>query len=186
MDCQRAARELIEFFRFGELDARSAPHLDHLEVCLACREQVGLDRELVLRLQRALAARVDGHAASPGAWLEIRRRALEPEPRTWHSRLLPALRLAPVGAMAIVVLALLAPVAGFSPFQMRPELASLPTGQGLQETAINDPVDPYRGHGWLRYVTPPPPSAPPTGALPTTDPGELLVARSDPASGLSR
>ena len=58
VDCQRAARELIEFFRFGELDARSAPHLDHLEICLACREQVGMDRELVLRLQRALAARV--------------------------------------------------------------------------------------------------------------------------------
>jgi len=186
VDCQRVARELIEFFRFGELDERSAPHLDHLEVCLACREQVGLDRELVHRLRRALAARVDGHAASPGAWLEIRRRALEPEPPTWRSRLLPALRLAPVGAMAIVLLALIAPVAGFSPFQVRPELGSMPTWQRFQEVAINDPVDPYEGHGWLRYVTPPPPSAPPTGKLAATDPGELLVARSYPASGPTR
>jgi len=186
MNCRRVARELIEFFRFGELDARSAPHLDHLEVCLACRQEVGLDRELVLQLQRGLAARVDGHAASPGAWLEIRRRALEPEPSTWRGRLLPVLRLAPVSAMAIVLLALLAPVVGFSPFQVQPELGSLPTWQRFQEAAINDPVDPYQGRGWLRYVTPPPPSAPPTGRLAAADPGERLVARSQPASGPAR
>ena len=89
MSCARIAREVIEFFRFGDLDARSAPHLDHLAVCAACRDEVGLDRELVVALQRAIGARVDGHAASPGAWLEIRRRALQPEPPTWRVRLLP-------------------------------------------------------------------------------------------------
>ena len=79
MSCARISRQVIEFFRFGDLDARSVPHLEHLAVCAACRDEVGLDRGLVIQIQRALAARVDGHAPSPGAWLEIRRRALEPD-----------------------------------------------------------------------------------------------------------
>ena len=183
MSCRRVARELIEFFRFGDLDARSAPHLDHLEVCQACREEVGLDRELVLQLQRALQARVDGHAASPGAWLEIRRRAVQPEAPSWRTRLWPVLRLTPMGAMLIVLVAVIAPVAGFSPFRAPPQLSSIQTWQNFTETAANDPVDPYDGRWWLRYISAPPPSEPLTGLLPAVDPGERVVALAEPAGG---
>ncbi|MEX0630523.1 MAG: hypothetical protein WEE67_00690 [Chloroflexota bacterium] len=182
MDCRRVARELIEFFRFGELDARSAPHLDHLEVCLACRQEVGLDRELVLQLQRALAARVDGHAPSPGAWLEIRRRALEEEPPRWRLRLQPLSRLAVVGGTAIVLLALVAP-AGLSPFDVQPELVYRePTWQNFEEAASGELVDPYAGRWWLRYATPAP-SALASGSLATVDPWERLVMPSRIRSG---
>ncbi len=117
MSCARVAREVIDFFRFGDLDARSAPHLDHLATCVDCREEVGLDRELVLQLQKSLLARVEGHAASPGTWLEIRRRALQPDAPTWRSRFLPVFRLAPVGAAVVLAIALLAPAGAFSPFR---------------------------------------------------------------------
>lgn len=184
MDCRRAARELIEFFRFGELDARSAPHLEHLEVCLACRREVGLDRELVIQLQRALAARVDGHAPSPGAWLEIRRRALEEESPGWRLRLrlLPISRLALVGGTAIVLLALVAP-AGLSPFQVQPELVySEPTWQNFEEAASGELVDPYAGRWWLRYATHAP-SALATRSLATVDPWERPVTPAQRSSG---
>jgi hypothetical protein len=182
VDCRRAARELIEFFRFGELDARSAPHLEHLEVCLACREEVGLDRELVLQMQRALAARVDGHAPSPGAWLEIRRRALEDERPRWRLRLVPLSRLALVGGTAIVLLALVAP-AGLSPFHVQPEVAYRePTWQNFEASAPGDLVDPYAGRWWLRYATQAP-SALASGSLATADPWEQLVMPSQRSSG---
>ena len=58
MSCRRVQRELIERFRFGELDARSAPHLAHLHGCTDCRDEVGLERSVVHHLQRALAERV--------------------------------------------------------------------------------------------------------------------------------
>lgn len=185
MSCARIAREVIDFFRFGELDARSAPHLEHLAVCVACREEVGLDRELVIQLQRAIRARVDGHAASPGAWLEIRRRALQPETRTWWSRLLPVFRLAPVGAAFVLAIALLTPAGGFSPFRVAPASTEIPLLQRYQETAIDDPVDPYDGRGWLRYVTPPPPSAPATRELASADPGARQARAPQPVSGLA-
>jgi len=182
VDCRRVARELIEFFRFGELDARSAPHLDHLEVCLACRQEVGLDRELVLQLQRALAARVDDHAPSPGAWLEIRRRALEEERPRWRLRLVPLSRLALVGGTAIVLLALVAP-SGLSPFDVQRDLVdSEPTWQNFDEAASGELVDPYAGRWWLRYATQAP-STLATGSLATVDPWEHVVTSSRIRSG---
>ncbi|HEX9737622.1 MAG TPA: hypothetical protein VGA91_00180 [Candidatus Limnocylindria bacterium] len=182
MDCRRVARELIEFFRFGELDARSAPHLEHLEVCLACRQEVGLDRELVHQMRRALAARVDGHAPSPGAWLEIRRRALEEEPPRWRLHLQPLSRLAVMGGTAIVLLALVAP-AGLSPFDVQPELPYRePTWQNFEEAASGELVDPYAGRWWLRYATPAP-SALASGSLATVDPWEHVVTPSRIRSG---
>jgi len=182
VDCRRAARELIEFFRFGELDARSAPHLEHLEVCPACRLEVGLDRELVIQLHRALAARVDGHAPSPGAWLEIRRRALEDERPRWRLRLLPLSRLALVGGTTIVLLALVAP-AGLSPFQVQPELVYRePTWQNFEEAASGELLDPYAGRWWLRYATQAP-TAVASGSLATVDPWEHVVTPSRIRSG---
>jgi hypothetical protein len=168
MSCQRISREVIEFFRFGDLDARSAPHLEHLAVCAACREEVGLDRTLVIQLQRALAARVDGHAASPGAWIEIRRRALEPERPGWLSRVMPVLRLAPLGATVIVVLALLA-TPGVSPFRIdrHPVVGSVePTWRILEEVEALDMADGALERWWLRYVTV---RAPHTGAVATLE-----------------
>ena len=184
MDCRRVARELIESFRFGELDARSAPHLDHLETCRECRELVGLDRELVGQLQRALRVRVDGHAASPGAWLEIRRRALEPKPAGWRGWLLPVLRLAPMGAVAVLALALLIPVSGLSPFRVRPTLDNMPTWPNFLERAETDLVDPFGERWWLRYATPPPPSALATGVLATAEPPITARAHPDSSGGL--
>lgn len=185
MDCRRVARELLEFFRFGELDVRSAPHLDHLEVCRDCREVVGLDRELVAQLRRALQARVAGHAASPGAWVEIRRRALEPDPVGWRNRLLPVLRLAPIGAVAVLALALIAPVSSLSPFHVRPSIVNMPTWPNFEERTDGEYVDPFGGKWWLRYTTPPPPSAPPTRELPAVDAGARVFARTEPATRLT-
>jgi hypothetical protein len=175
MSCARISREVIEFFRFGDLDARSAPHLEHLAVCAACREEVGLDRGLVIQLQRALAARVDGHAASPGAWLEIRRRALESEQPGRFGRLLPGFRLAPLGATVLVVLALLA-TPNISPFRVDRDLASgssEPTWRILEQVEALDVADAESERWWLRYVTV---SAPHTGAVATFDPREQLPA----------
>ncbi|RPH33096.1 MAG: hypothetical protein EHM90_06500 [Chloroflexi bacterium] len=173
MSCERVAREVIEFFRFGDLDARCAPHLEHLAVCVACREAVGLDRALVIQLRRAFAARVDGHAVSPGAWIEIRRRALEPEAPTLLSRLLPVLRLAPVGATAIVVLAMLV-APNLNPLRVHPDLAARePTWRILEEVEAMDVDDGEAERWWLRYVTV---SAPHTGAVATFDRWELVPA----------
>ncbi|MGH2463447.1 MAG: hypothetical protein ACRDFZ_07495 [Candidatus Limnocylindria bacterium] len=181
-NCRQVVRELIEFFRFGELDSRSAPHLDHLEVCFACRQDVGLDRQLVLQLQRSLAARVDGHAASPGAWLEIRRRALEEERPSWRARLQPAARLGLVGSTAIILLSLVAPN-GLSPFDVRPELGQqAATWQNFDAGPSGDPVDPNAGRWWLRYANRAP-STLASGSLATVDPWERLAAPSRQPSG---
>jgi hypothetical protein len=186
MDCRRAARELIEYFRFGDLDERSEPHLDHLDTCLSCRREVGLDRELVHHLQRTLHERISGaHEASPETWLAIRRRALEPERVGWRARLLPTLRLVPVGAMVIVVAVLAGPVVGGA-LRDQPRLMSLPTAQGFVEAAANDPVDPFDGRWWLRYTSPPPPSEPPRGILPAVELRERQATPSQPASGPAR
>jgi hypothetical protein len=79
MTCRRVCRELIELVRFGELDVRSAPHLDHLADCRGCRDEVGLNRELVQQLRHALQARVEGAAPSAGAWSAILARTQLPE-----------------------------------------------------------------------------------------------------------
>lgn len=79
MTCRRVCRELVELVQFGELDVRSAPHLDHLAECWACRDEIGVNRELVRHLRRALQARIDGAAPSPGVWSAIVARTQLPE-----------------------------------------------------------------------------------------------------------
>jgi hypothetical protein len=77
MTCRKVCRELLERIRFGEeLDFRSAPHLAHLERCLQCREEIGLDRTIVRQLQRALRMRVEAHEPSERAWQVVSARAL--------------------------------------------------------------------------------------------------------------
>ena len=79
MSCRKATRELLERFRFGEeLGEESAPHLEHLRTCAACREEIGLDRTLVRHLQEALRQRVAGAAPPETAWLGIRARLHSP------------------------------------------------------------------------------------------------------------
>ena len=79
MSCRRICRELLWLARFGELGPSSAPHLDHLADCRACRDEVGFDRALVQQLRLALAERIEQAAPSPAAWGEILMRAQEPE-----------------------------------------------------------------------------------------------------------
>lgn len=116
MTCRKVSRELLERFRFGEeLDARSAPHLEHLQTCLTCREEVGVDRALVTQLRRALQARVDGYEPSANSWQLVRERALAAEGTaltwsSWFRRLTAGIRAA--GAVAAVALVLMIGTSG--------------------------------------------------------------------------
>jgi hypothetical protein len=183
MSCRNVARELLEFFRFGDLDWRSAPHLAHLETCSACREAVGLDRELVIQLQRALEARVQGHQPSPGVWLEIRRRALEPEPRPGRRRLAWTFGVLPLGAAFTLMGILVAP--GFlSAPRLQP--SRMPADTGFRAAADNDPLPPHADGWYLAYLTPPPPSPPATQLTAWVDPSGRLSSQPRPASGLTQ
>jgi hypothetical protein len=89
VSCNKVRRELLEQFRFPmELGARSGPHLAHLESCAACREDVGINRELVEQLRRALRERVEGSDPSAASWDLVRRRALDRPARPWTMRVL--------------------------------------------------------------------------------------------------
>jgi hypothetical protein len=112
MSCRRICRELVELFRFGELDRRSAPHLEHLATCRHCRDEVGFDRELVDRLRTALAQRVEHEGPSGSAFAAILARTQSDEAFGWRRwlRLNPGLladRLRAASGVAVVGLAVL-------------------------------------------------------------------------------
>jgi anti-sigma factor RsiW len=87
VSCSRARRELLEYFALGEeLGSRSAPHLAHLQFCGDCRREVGIDRELVQSLRRALRERVEGSAPSQASWEQVRRRTIDRSVRPWTAR----------------------------------------------------------------------------------------------------
>jgi hypothetical protein len=113
MSCRRICRELLWQARFGELGPGSAPHLEHLTECRACRDELGFDRALVRQLRTALAERIDGAAPSPKAWEGVLARMTGPEPRpsrlrAWSTLLVARLRVgsAMAGATLAIVLAL--------------------------------------------------------------------------------
>jgi hypothetical protein len=111
MSCRRIRRELLWLVRFGDFDAGSAPHLEHLASCQGCRDEVGLDRALVRQLRTALAARIGDATPSPSAWEGVLARMRQPEPsaaRPWTSRLAAFLRAgsAMAGASLALVVAL--------------------------------------------------------------------------------
>ena len=112
MSCRKVCRELVELFRFGELDRRSAPHLEHLATCRGCRDEVGFDRELVERLRVALAQRIEHEGPSGSAFAAILARAQSEEPQGWRRwlRLNPGVlaeRVRAAGGVAVVGLAVL-------------------------------------------------------------------------------
>ncbi|MGH2427525.1 MAG: hypothetical protein ACRDGV_01375 [Candidatus Limnocylindria bacterium] len=79
MSCRRICRELLDLVRFGHLDPRSAPHLNHLAECRSCRDEIGFDRALVQQLRLALVERVEGASPSVGSWEVILERAQAPD-----------------------------------------------------------------------------------------------------------
>jgi hypothetical protein len=84
MSCNRVRRELLAQFALGEeLGSRSEPHLVHLQSCADCRREVGIDRELVKNLRRALRERVEGTAPSGASWELVRRRTVDLPERSW-------------------------------------------------------------------------------------------------------
>ncbi len=155
MSCRRVRRELLERFRFGELDGRSAPHLDHLRLCVACRDDVGLDRTVVRHLQVALAARIADAAPSPMAFEGVRRRALEPPSISWTDRLWRWARVVPAGAaVMLVAFAIIGGTPSGLPQAASPRSVTWP---GLQERAPYDPTPPeaqYWSEGFLLPSSP--------------------------------
>lgn len=144
MSCRRTRRELLWLVRFGDFDAGSAPHLEHLAGCQGCRDEVGLDRALVRQLRTALAERIGDASPSPSAWDGVLARMGQPEPalRAWSSRLAAILRAgsAMAGASLALVLALnleLAPIGPIpTPVSTDPEVtstASAGRGAGLRQ-----------------------------------------------------
>jgi hypothetical protein len=187
MSCRRISRELIERFRFGEeLDSRSVPHLAHLADCASCREEVGLDRSLVLQLQRALRARVSGHEPSPRAFNAVRIRALaEDEPVSWRARFFRLARLMPAGAAMALMLAAVVNVAGDrQPTLLQARTVAWP---GVMERADNDPLTPHEAEWWVIHQAPPPIPPPATGIMPSADPTANLGPADlpKPATGLT-
>lgn len=167
MSCRRIRRELIERFRFGELDGRSAPHLEHLRGCVECRDDVGLDRAVVRDLQRALALRVADAGPSPAAFDAIRRRALEPAGPSFGERLWRWARVVPAGAaIALASFAIIGGSQDGVPQAAAPRQLAWP---GFQEAAPYDPAPPaaFWTEGYLM------PSAPASGLIAWADPTQL-------------
>ena len=176
MSCRRVSRELIERFRFGELDRRSAPHLDHLVGCGRCQEEIGFDRALVRQLRRALAERIAASEPSPLAFAAVRERALREEQRhAWSVRAWRWARVAPAGAaMAVMLFAVATGGDGSGSTAWEPRSTAWP---GVLERADNDPGngDPWNGAWYLKYLVPSPPA---TGPSAYADPAPPPPARS--------
>lgn len=138
MSCRRIRRELLWLVRFGDFDAGSAPHLEHLASCQDCRDEVGLDRALVRQLRTALAARIGDATPSPRAWEGVLARMRQPEPsvtRPWTSRLAAFLRAgsAMAGASLALVVALnleMAPIGAAPSPDVSAVTAGAPAGHG--------------------------------------------------------
>ena len=161
MSCRRVSRELLELFRFGdELDSRSEPHLRHLQSCGACREEVGLDRALVIQLRRALEARVGDATPSARTWETVRSRALSADapPPTLASvwrwmRLVPATAVMTMLILAVTVM----------PESQRPIAVQVQDWQGYELRPAAEPE--WQMPWWLAARTGPPPAPRPRGPL---------------------
>jgi hypothetical protein len=141
MSCRRIRRELLWLVRFGDFDAGSAPHLDHLAGCQGCRDEIGLDRALVRQLRTALAERIGDATPSPTAWEGVLVRMRQPEPsplRAWPAKLASLLRAgsAMAGASLALILALnlemapIGPIASPESTDLQVVTAGGPSGRG--------------------------------------------------------
>jgi anti-sigma factor RsiW len=127
MSCSRARRELLELFALGEeLGTQSGPHLAHLESCGDCRREVGLDRELVESLRRALQERVEGSAPSAASWGQVRSRTVDRPVRPWTVRVMHwgGMMSAAAAASIMIFAVATAPEARLFPGAQSPFLAS--------------------------------------------------------------
>jgi anti-sigma factor RsiW len=105
VSCSQARRELLEHFALGEeLGSRSGPHLAHLQSCAECRQEIGLNRELVANLRRALRDRVQGSSPSDASWELIRRRAVDRPMVPWTVRVVRWGGMASAAAAAVIMM----------------------------------------------------------------------------------
>jgi hypothetical protein len=149
VSCNKVRRELLEQFRFPmELGPCSGPHLAHLESCAACREEVGINRELVEQLRRALRERVESSDPSAASWDLVRRRALDRPARSWATRVM---RLAGGGLLP-------AAVAGVLMFATVSETgfldgpgAPVPITTSIESAEGADQADGSETPLWLKY-----------------------------------
>jgi anti-sigma factor RsiW len=81
-----------------------------------CRREVGIDRELVENLRRALRERVEGSAPSEASWGLVRRRTVDRPVRPWTVRVLRWGGMASAAAAGIMMFA----VATTSPTRLLP------------------------------------------------------------------
>jgi anti-sigma factor RsiW len=196
MTCGRVSRELLERFRFGEeLDERCAPHLEHLQSCLTCREELGMDRALVRQLRRALEARVEGFAPSPSSWQLVRERALAAEApgglTAIFMRLTGALRAA--GAVAAVALVVAVGMANFSADEDVTDFQLRAAGRGQLARVNALPTDPPPYEQPRVWYSPTPLPPPETGRFsvimsysPTGEPVATTRPVPRPVTGLLR
>jgi hypothetical protein len=171
MSCRRVRRDLVDRFRFGEVDGCSSGHLDHLDGCAGCREEIGIDQALVRQLRRALHARVAGRSASPNAFAEIRRRALAetspafvgtpPPPGTsrWERLISWRAPLRMLAAGTALVFIAVVSTGQLNDLNRGAQLAaSSVRWQGLVETASLPALEPWKMHRALGVPPPPRPS----------------------------
>jgi len=152
MSCSQARRELLEYFALGEeLTPHSAPHLAHLETCADCRREMGIDRELVHTLRRALRARVEGHGPSEASWEQVRSRTVDRPVQPWTARVVHWRGMVSAAAAAGMMLFAVATA---------PETATLPISQSSFASAARRVVPPVEdARSWAAplsstYVTP--------------------------------
>jgi len=152
MSCSQARRELLEYFALGEeLTPHSAPHLAHLETCADCRREMGIDRELVHTLRRALRARVEGHGPSEVSWEQVRSRTVDRPVQPWTARVVHWRGMVSAAAAAGMMLFAVATA---------PETATLPISQSSFASAARRVVPPVEdATSWAAplsstYVTP--------------------------------
>ncbi|MEO8638305.1 MAG: hypothetical protein ABI458_00155 [Chloroflexota bacterium] len=177
MSCSQARRELLQHFALGEeLGPHAGPHLAHLESCADCRREVGIDRELVENLRRALRERVEGGARSESSWELVRRRTVD-RPVPWTVRIAHWRGIASAAAAAgmMVFAVVTAPQTTLLPVTQSPFVASA-------ARRVVPPVEEVRG--W-----PPPPSIaylapqkypPPGWPMQTQFPDEAAARGSEP------
>jgi hypothetical protein len=155
VSCSRVRRELLEHFRFPEeLGARSGPHLAHLESCAACREEVGIDRELVHRLRSALRERVENNTPSAASWDLVRRRTVDRPVRPWTARVLQWGALLPAAVAGILMFAVA--TGSQSPFLSQPQSPAPVTEVATVERAAPKAKEPNRQDppSWINQRSP--------------------------------